>query len=280
MKKITLLLYFLIFSFINAQQFKFIKKISGFEDAASISINNDGKIFISDISKNEIFKFDTSGRQIAYIGGYGWDVDQFDSPVKIFATTLNIYVADKNNNRILFYDKDLNYISELNSESIENPDYKFYYPTACAVSNQGDFFILDSDNSRILKFDLNGNFLFEIGNQNSGEFSLSNPVGLAISNNGRLFTSDGEEIIVFNLFGRGLFKFRTGFKVTNLNFNSGVLTVSSSRKVKLYKIGKTIEYLREFNPGLKSPIKIKDAQLFKNKFYLLTNHFLLIYSVN
>ncbi len=277
LKKI--ILYFLIFASSFAQQFKLVNEFGNFEDAKSVSINNNYKIFVSDISKNEIFEYDTTGKEITSIGGYGWDIDQFDSPVKIFATTLNVYIADKNNNRILFYDKDLNYISQLNSDDIENQQFKFEYPTACVVSNQGDLFILDSDNSRILKFDLNGNFLFEIGNQSSGKFALSNPVGLALSGKGKLFTSDGETVFVFDLFGKGLLKFKAGIKINNLNFKDNYLTICSDKKIKIYSAGKVIEFIGEFDGNAYKTTNIKDAQLFNKKLYVLTEHSLKIYSI-
>ncbi len=163
--KLIFLKILLMFPFIVLpQKIQQVAEIGDFYQASSFSINAAGFIYVTDAGANEIIKLDTLGNELISIGGYGWSESAFDEPVDIFATTLNLYVADKNNHRIQFFDKDLNYLSEFGTNDIDNPDYAFAYPTSCATSNQGDFYILDSDNLRVLKYDLNGNFLIEIGN--------------------------------------------------------------------------------------------------------------------
>ncbi|MDZ7766897.1 MAG: NHL repeat-containing protein [Melioribacteraceae bacterium] len=126
-------------------------------------------IYVTDIERNEIYKLDFEGNVLNFIGGYGWNPATFDEPVHIFASTLSVYVTDKNNDRIQYFDKDLNYLSQLRSDDLRG-EYSFRYPTSAVVSPVGDLFVLDSDNSRILKFDLNGNFTTEIGSYDAGSF--------------------------------------------------------------------------------------------------------------
>ena len=93
----------------SAQQFELVGEIGEFENASSFFINQTGFIFISDIQRNEISKYDTAGNKIISIGGYGWNESSFDEPVDIYATTLDVYVTDMNNHRIQIFDKLANY---------------------------------------------------------------------------------------------------------------------------------------------------------------------------
>ena len=126
-----------------------------------------GNIFVSDIGLNTITKFDSTGKIIINIGGFGWEESTFDEPIDIVTNTLSLYVADKNNNRIQRFDKDLNYISEFSGKK-DNGKIEFGYPTCIDISSIGDLYILDSDNYRILKFNLTGEYLQEIGRQLGG----------------------------------------------------------------------------------------------------------------
>ena len=277
---IRVILLNLIFTITLAAQSKApIGKIGDFSSATSISINNTGFIYVADAGNNEISKYDTLGNLIKSVGGYGWGIDQFDSPTDIFTNTLKVYVADKNNNRILLYDKDLNYISALNSEDVHDPDYTFAYPVSCGVSNQGDLFILDSDNARILKFDLNGNFLNEIGGADAGSFVLTEPTALTIAPFGDLFVAEKNKVFVFDQFGNGLLKFTLNEKITNLNFSNGYLALIVPEKVKIYSFNQIPEFVKSFDFNQKG-IKLRDVFIFNSKIYILTNSKILLFPFN
>jgi len=98
-----------------------------FSNAVSFSINPVGSIYITDADKNEIIKLDTLGNELNRIGGYGWNPAAFDFPADIFAQTLKVYVADKNNNRIQVFDKDLNFRYELTIRIDKRKDRKRIY---------------------------------------------------------------------------------------------------------------------------------------------------------
>ena len=199
MRKLLLILT-LATSSLLAQSFNFIKEFGNFKESSALSVTQGYNIYVSDTDKNEIYKFDNSGRQISSIGGYGWDIEAFDEPIDIFATPLNIYVTDKNNNRIQIFDRELNFLSLFKTHENEAQEFSFSYPTCAAISTNGDLLILDSDNSRILKYDLNGNYLQQIGNYDAGSYKLNDPVKFSISRDGRIFVLDGNEIFVFDQF--------------------------------------------------------------------------------
>ena len=280
MKQILLsIIFYFLTIIITAQDFTEIGEIGNFSNSASFSINPSGFIFIADSEKNEIYKIDTLGTNLKFIGGYGWSDSAFDNPSDVFATTLNVYVTDKNNHRIQIFDKDLNYLSQFRTDKSENTNLQFAYPECLAVSNQGDLYILDSDNSRILKFGLTGNFLLEIGGNNAGEYSLSNPINFAISDDGKLFVIDAGFILVFDQYGTGLMKFKTSFEASNLSISKSKIILNSPDQIEIIDlINRSNDSRLIKSTQLNINSSIKEAKLFNNKMYVLTETSIHIYN--
>ncbi len=256
-------------------------EIGDFSNAFAFSINPQGFIYISDISTNEIYKLDTLGNTKKFIGGYGWDASSFSDPVDIFATTLNIFVADKNNNRIQIFDKDLNFLSEFNTRESDNPVNSFAYPTCIANSTMGDMFILDSDNSRILKYNLSGDFLQEIGSYDAGDFALSHPKKFAVSQNGNIYTIDGNTIFVFDQYGNGLNKFNLPIDPSNVNITFNFMCLSGENSVQIFNLSKpslppvTIDLSDQIGEA-----EIREAIFVNHKLYILLPEVIQIYKIN
>ncbi len=262
----------------QAQSFVFSGSIGSFTAAKSFSINSAGYIFVTDTSSNELTKIDTLGKVIRFIGGYGWQESSFDNPNDVFATTLNIYVSDKNNNRVQFFDKDLNFLSQLVGPNITDSRYVFNYPVCSAVSNQGDLFVLDSDNKRILKFNIRGEFQATIGSFDAGAFSLSYPVSFTITLDLKLLAVDPPNIVEFDQFGNGIKKIKFPFAPTNINATIQSISVNNKSQIALFSNS-------DFEQGNLNPLifkpdineEIMDSFLFGSKLYVLTKNSILIY---
>lgn len=279
MRKLLLILA-IATSSLFAQSFNFIKEFGNFKESSALSVTQGYNIYVSDTDKNEIYKFDNSGRQISSIGGYGWDIEAFDEPIDIFATPLNIYVADKNNNRIQIFDRELNFLSLFKTHENEAQEFSFSYPTCAAISTNGDLLILDSDNSRILKYDLNGNYLQQIGNYDAGSYKLNDPVKFSISRDGRIFVLDGNEIFIFDQFGTGISKIRISEDVNNISIYDFNLTLTSDKKIFTIDLRNVANGFVEFNPAeITDNEIITDSAFFNDKLFILTSKRILEYSV-
>lgn len=264
---------------VPAQSFISAGSICSFSGAKSFTINSAGYIFVSDTSSNELIKLDTLGHVIKFIGGYGWQESLFDNPTDVFATTLNVYVSDKNNNRVQFFDKDLNFLSQLSTDNIADSRYTFNYPTCSAVSDQGDLFLLDSDNNRILKFNIRGEYQVTIGGFDAGSFALSNPINFAITRDVKLLVVDPPNIIEFDQFGNGIKKINFPFTPLNINATAQSITVNNRTQIAIFS-GHDFEN-GNFNPIIFEPKlddTIMDTFLFGSKLYVLTKSTILIYN--
>lgn len=261
---------------IKGQNLIFFSEIGSFQSASSITINQAGLIFIADAGSNEIIKYDTLGNVKKTIGGYGWSASAFDNPIDIFANTLNVYVADKNNDRIQIFDKDLNYLSEISSGKFSNENLKFRYPVSVSVNSQGDLFILDSDNTRILKFNYRGEFQNEIGGYQSGSYTLINPKCFTINLLNQLMVLDGQNLIVFDQFGNLLNKIKLADDFKNINASFDKVILIGNNRVSFYS-----DYIKESHKTFINlpEEKIIDAVSFNKKLYLLTEKKLLVYQI-
>ncbi len=264
----------------SAQSLIFEKQLGSFKGAKSFSFTSAGFVFVTDTTSNELIKLDTLGNVIKFIGGYGWQSSAFDDPVDVFATSLNVYVSDKNNNRIQYFDKDLNFLSQLSTQNSTDSRYVFNYPTCSAVSNQGDFFILDSDNKRILKFNLRGEFQTTIGGFDAGLYSLSNPVSFAITSSIKLLAVDPPSVVEFDQFGNGIRKFSLPFIPTNINSFLQLISVNDKKQVAVFS--NTDLENGTLNPIVLTPkidADIMDACAMNSELFILTKETILVYKI-
>ncbi len=268
-RKYQILLYFFLVLKCFGQNLNSNPQIHIFKAANSFSINDGSIFFVTDSDKSEIVKLDTLGNLIKVIGGFGWQESSFDYPSDIFGSTLNVYVADMNNDRIQIFDKDLNFLSSIKGNN-QNYDYSFRYPSCVSVSNQGDLFILDSDNTRILKYNLRGEYLLQIGGFDAGNYSLSNPIKFALTQNENVLVIDNNDLVLFDQFGNGISKTHLDFNPVNINSTYYGVTLTDGKNVYYSNADSKYESdsFKMFTPA--SEMNVKDALLFKSKLYILT----------
>ena len=270
MKKLLLIL--LVFSSgIFAQTLSFEKCFGNFGNASSFDIDLNYNFYVVDIDSSVIIKLDSLGKVINSIGGYGWEESTFDEPVDVFTNTLSVYVADKNNNRIQHFDKDLNFLSQYIGTDENNNNVEFNYPTCVAISAIGDLFILDSDNSRILKFDLGGEYILELGGNDAGEFSIDNPKYFATDNHGNIYVLDDNFIKVFDQYGNGLLKFNPVISADKINIANNFLLLNNKNEIAMYDL-KNNRLILKTNPiqNVEHNDVMVKSELHGNTLYILT----------
>ncbi|MDX9925195.1 MAG: NHL repeat-containing protein [Ignavibacteriaceae bacterium] len=273
------LILFLLITLLNipilCQTLVLENEISIFSNATSFSIDPLKNIYVAEGDNNEIIKLDTTGVILKKIGGFGWGSSSFDFPADIFAFSLKIYAADKNNDRIQIFDKDLNYLSEFSTKSKKEEDYFFRRPSCIAISNQGDFIILDSDNNRILKFDMSGNFNMQIGGFDAGDYSLISPNYFCLDSQGNLYVIDGDKLVIFDPFGAGKAILSIPIIPNHISF-SGELLINDS--FNIYKINIQDYSLSEVLV-IPVPESIIEIEKIDNSYYVLTNKSLAKYKM-
>ena len=279
LKKVTIL-FLIIINISYAQTLLFKGDLGEFESASAFTLTPGGKFFVTDLSRNEIVKVDTLGNLIQSIGGYGWNSSTFDEPIDIFATDLRVYVTDKNNNRIQVFDKDLNYLFLIKTNQQAIDINNFQYPTSCESSIQGDIYILDSDNTRVMKFNSEGNYLLEFGNYDSGDFMLSSPVKLSLSQDSKIFVLDENKLAVFDQYGMGLLKLNSNVEPENISITYNNLIINTSDSLYYLNLQSPNNKFVNLTPdNLDKDENIIEGIFFNRNLYLLTENKILHYSI-
>ena len=260
------------------QQYIYQYSLGKFIEASSFHINSAGFIFITDAGNNQVSKIDTLGKTLKEVGGFGWGDSQFDNPSNVYATTLNIYVADKNNHRIQRFDKDLNFISSLSTRENDDQNTRFGYPLACVISNQGDLFILDSENKRIVKFDLFGNFIQNFGGYDYGKYSLSSPIDMAGDRNNNIYVINGKKIFIYDSFGNGIGEMDGAEELTSIKIIFNNMTINSKDNIYYFDLNKGIGRPEKLTIDLSEGAgDIKASFIFNSKLYVLSSKEIMVY---
>lgn len=156
-----------------------------------LDIDPDGNVYIVDTGNNRLLKCSQRGELLREVGGFGFDKEQFDRPVDVWAGNgLDVFVVDYNNQRLERYDKDLNYISSYYSDELQNASLQFGYPAAVGLSRNGEIFLAEHEFNRVLRIDAFGKPLSSFGDFTWGEGRLSRPAKILLTSRHELFVSD------------------------------------------------------------------------------------------
>ncbi|MFA6469971.1 MAG: NHL repeat-containing protein [Bacteroidota bacterium] len=168
------------------------------KDAVSVSLATDGSLYLSDRGVNSIIQY-SLGRTRSF-GETGWGNDSFDNPSDICASFfLDIYVTDKNNNRIQRFDKNMVFIETIAKNSGYNIDS--FRPQACAITYQGEIIILESESQRIVKLNPKNKESVEFTSYNKGPGAFRDLKDISISPDNNVIVLDRDRILIFDLFG-------------------------------------------------------------------------------
>lgn len=115
--------------------------------------------------------------------------EDFDNPADLFITDQGeVYVADTNNNRIVWFDKDLNFIDEI--KGFNNND-TFKQPQGIFVTKDNQLYVADTENQRIVHFDEKRNFVQVIDRPETELISDKTgfrPTKIVVDGAGRIYT--------------------------------------------------------------------------------------------
>jgi tripartite motif-containing protein 71 len=229
---------------------------SQFKDPQGISVDPSGCLYIADSGNQRIQKLNSNGEFIGEIGGYGWEKEQFDTPLDICAKNgLDVFVADFQNHRIERYDKDLHYLASLENSDEWPENLQFGFPKSVDISSHGELFCVDGENQRILKFDVFGQPQMSFGDFDSGEGQLDQPQNVLVSSRGRVYVSDvGHKcIFVYDVLSNFLFTIETKVleKPMGMALNrDGTLFVSDAMKKQIFIFESTGLLLNDYGPQI------------------------------
>lgn len=201
-----------------------IAPVAEFQMARAIAITTLGEIFVLDGALSRLYKLDQSGKKIANAGGFGIDREAFDSPLDLTTDGLNVFVADRGNQRVSQFDRNLNFVTLLQNRPTPltalglgrdptTSDGQLWRPISISISGQGDLYILDEAQRQVIRINpltfaadiqqRQNPTQFQFGGFDAGAGNLIDPQCVQTSRSGKVFVSDkgARAVFVYDLFG-------------------------------------------------------------------------------
>lgn len=170
-------------------------------DCCGLTMDNHGDLYVTDSRKDEVrcYKldgdyYDTKYRVVAGGNGKGSGLHQLDEPTYLFVDQDRaVYVADKNNNRIMKWEKDAEQgVVVAGGNGAGNSTRQLNHPRGLFVDSQGNIYVADSNNHRVMRWckKLDGTVI--VGGNGSGQTAnqLHIPIGLAVDRHYNLHILD------------------------------------------------------------------------------------------
>ena len=146
-----------------------------FSYPCGVALDSDGCIYVYDTGNQRIQKLTFDGQYIKSVSGkklIGQNL--FDNPVGLKVNKNKLHVCYSDNNRILVFDRELNYITCIGGGEGSGPG-QLSGPQDIAWDSSCMLYVADMDNHRIQVFDEDGRYVREFGQEGSGHGELFGP---------------------------------------------------------------------------------------------------------
>lgn len=167
----------------------------------------------------------------AQFGSKGTGNGQFKYPHGMCVLNDILYVVDRQNHRIQYFDLDGNYLGEFGGTLVPYGDGndEFYFPEYICTDGFS-LFITDSGNHRVKKHTATGVFITKWGTLGTGTSEFNYPAGITFYN-GYIYVVDRQNhrVQMFDTNGLYYFKFgQYGVNSYNLNFPDGITVLNGN----------------------------------------------------
>ncbi len=286
-------LFFILLIFISicpAQEFREVARIGQngqqagqFNQPTALDVTAEGALIIVDSGNNRLQIFDARGRLQKTVGGFGFNYGQLNAPRDLWARlVINIYVSDFNNQRLVRYDRNFRFLSDLKSQDSWDEEFQFAEVSSCAINSQNDLFLLDHSEQKIIKFNRLGSPERIFGTYESGGGELEDARQLDILSNKYLLISDAgrQSVLVYDFFGTFIkeisdssFKAPAGLAVDD----KGGIYLADPAARKIFYIAADGQAVKALSLHLSNHLKHPtDIALWRNRLYILDGDQLLI----
>jgi DNA-binding beta-propeller fold protein YncE len=156
---------------------------------ASIAIDAENHLYISDEALQRISIFDQQGTFLYKWGTQGSSAGEFDRPAGItFDADGYLLVVDGLNSRVQRYTKDGRFRGQWGSRG--SAAGQFNMPWGITTDHENNVYVADWRNDRIQKFAANGTHLASWGVSGRGEGEFRRPSWVAVDRDGTMYVTD------------------------------------------------------------------------------------------
>ncbi|HUV87202.1 MAG TPA: 6-bladed beta-propeller [bacterium] len=155
----------------------------------------EGNFYVADTNNHRIqyFQVSSTGSTASFVrewGSFGSEKRQFNYPsgIALAGDIGYVYVADRSNHRIQYFDKNGSFLGMWGSYGSTKGLFK--NPCGVAVTADGYVYVADTSNDRIQYFTANGSFLGQWGKAGAGNGEFRDPRGVAAASSARIYVAD------------------------------------------------------------------------------------------
>lgn len=212
MKRLLLLSFLFLASTIHAQTHvamrvhsTFGSKGGGIDEMIQpqdVALDATGHIYVADTGNDRILKFDHQGRYVSEVGGFGWEDHQFNRPVGIASSGLELFVADGENQRIKVLSQHLRVAAMLGGRETED-GVRLGRPGGIAASKDGDIFVTDVDLDQVIQIGSFSRTDRTFGGYGYGAGDLRSPGAIDVNEKDVVAVCDtgNNRVVLFDRFG-------------------------------------------------------------------------------
>jgi peptidylamidoglycolate lyase len=173
-------------------------KISGndslhFNLPTDVAISDDGSFYVSDgYGNSRVVKFSSSGNYLFEWGKYGNKQGEFDTPHGItLDNNGNVYVADRENNRIQVFDSKGVFLKELkNNEQVAQIPSVTFDKSQNLFAIDYDFADTVINGSTIFQYDKGDNVIYKFGGLGTNKRATSWYHDISVDKEGNIYVGD------------------------------------------------------------------------------------------
>lgn len=199
---------------------------------SGIAADAEGNVYVTSASGHSLGKYDRSGGRLASRDHQGAGLGELASPCGVSVIDGEVYVCDRNNNRVHVFSKQLEPLRTFGTQG-RGPG-QLHWPYDLARDGEGLVYVTDCDNHRVQVFDKSGRVLHAFGGRETagggaeggGGSKLKRPMGISLSKDGQhVFVSeyDNHRVSVYKRDGTFVSSFcRYGTKKGELCYPMGL----------------------------------------------------------
>ena len=168
-----------------------------------VAIDPTGNILVADTGNHRVVKLNGKGAYLTEVGAFGWDDRQFNEPTGISTGTgLEIYVSDRENQRLALYSQHLKLISIVGGRKVDGA-LAMGRVGSVATTPEGEIYVTDQDLDQVIQISTFSRTDRSFGGYGYGSGELRTPSAVDVDSEGRVFVCDtgNDRIVVFDRFG-------------------------------------------------------------------------------
>jgi tripartite motif-containing protein 71 len=170
---------------------------------SDVAIDPAGNILVADTGNHRVVKLNTKGAYLTEVGGFGWDDTQFNEPTGISTGAgLEVYVADRENQRVALYSQHLKLVSLVGGRDVAGA-LGMGKLGGVAITPEGEVYVTDQDLDQVIQISTFSRTDRSFGGYGYGSGELRSPTAIDVDEEGRVYVCDTENdrIVVFDRFG-------------------------------------------------------------------------------